>query len=89
MSPVGPTIWADGRIVGGWAQRPTGAIVVRLLEDVGREATTAIEEAADRLQAWIDQVVAGVVGRVSRIDLLDERAGAVATFRWTPFLTGD
>lgn len=49
----GPTIWVDGRIVGGWAQRPTGEIALRLLEDVGSEASVAIDAAAARLQAWL------------------------------------
>ena len=52
---AGPTVWADGRIVGGWAQRPDGEVVYELLEDVGRDATTAIGRAAaalaDRLGA--------------------------------------
>ena len=39
---AGPTVWVDGRIVGGWAQRATGEVVYELLEDVGRAATTAV-----------------------------------------------
>jgi hypothetical protein len=35
---IGPTVWWDGRIVGGWAQRAGGEVVIRLLEDVGTEA---------------------------------------------------
>ena len=50
---VGPTVWCDGRIVGGWAQRPDGDVVVRLLEDVGRDHTTAIDAAAERLTGWL------------------------------------
>src|SRR5579872_6569345 len=50
---VGPTVWWDGRIVGGWAQRPDGEIAVRLLEDAGAEAAAAISAEAQRLQAWI------------------------------------
>lgn len=50
---AGPTIWVDGRIVGGWTQRPDGDIALRYLEDVGAEAVTAIDEAAGRLQAWL------------------------------------
>jgi len=46
---VSPTIWADGRIVGGWARRPSGEIAVRLLEDVGAEATAGIEAEAAAL----------------------------------------
>jgi len=50
---IGPTIWWDGRIVGGWAQRQDGEIAVRLLEDVGTEAAAAIAAQARRLQEWI------------------------------------
>ena len=39
---VGPTVWYDGRIVGGWAQRADGEIVYRLLEDIGSEATATV-----------------------------------------------
>ena len=53
---VGPTVWSDGRIVGGWAQRRDGEIVVRLLEDVGADARTAVDEEAVRLQAWLGPV---------------------------------
>ena len=53
---VGPTIWADGRIVGSWAQRKDGDIATRLLEDVGREAAAAVDAAAARLQAAIGDV---------------------------------
>src|SRR4029453_2259928 len=38
---AGPAIWWDGRVVGGWAQRRTGEVVLRLLEDVGGDATAA------------------------------------------------
>jgi hypothetical protein len=53
---IGPTVWCDGRIVGGWAQRRTGPaageIVVRLLEDVGSEAAARIEALAEALSTW-------------------------------------
>ncbi len=52
----GPTIWVDGRIVGGWAQRPDGEIVPHLLEDVGTEARSAIEREAARLAEWIGPI---------------------------------
>ncbi|MGW5768037.1 winged helix DNA-binding domain-containing protein [Streptomyces longwoodensis] len=51
---VGPTVWWDGRVVGSWAQRPSGEVVWRLLEPVGREAEAAVEEAAATLRAWLD-----------------------------------
>jgi hypothetical protein len=52
---VGPTVWWDGRVVGGWAQRPDGEIVWRILdrEGVGRQAETAIGAAAERLRGWV------------------------------------
>ena len=50
---AGPTIWVDGRIVGGWAQRRTGEIVPHLLEDVGREARDSIDLEAARLEGWL------------------------------------
>jgi hypothetical protein len=50
---AGPTIWLDGHVVGGWAQRATGEVVLRLLEDVGTDATEAIEAEAARLTAWL------------------------------------
>ncbi len=53
---VGPSVWSDGRMVGGWAQRPDGEITYRLLEDVGRDARAAIDTAAARLAAWIGPV---------------------------------
>ncbi len=54
---IGPTVWCDGRIVGGWAQRKEGGeVVVRLLEDVGAEAARAIAAEAARVQAWIGDV---------------------------------
>ena len=50
---AGPTIWLDGHVVGGWAQRATGEVVLRLLEDVGTDASEAIEAEAARLTAWL------------------------------------
>ena len=50
---IGPTAWWDGRIVGGWAQRKDGEIAVRLLEDIGAEASAAIDTEAQRLREWI------------------------------------
>ena len=38
---AGPTVWWDGRIVGGWTQRADGEIVWRALDDVGRDGQRA------------------------------------------------
>lgn len=50
---VGPTVWCDGRVVGGWAQRDGGEVLVKLLEDVGGEAARAIHQAAEELMKHI------------------------------------
>jgi hypothetical protein len=49
---IGPSIWADGRIVGGWGQRPDGEVVWRLLHDIGVEATESVADQAAQLTAW-------------------------------------
>jgi hypothetical protein len=53
---IGPTVWSDGRIVGGWAQRPEGEIVFRLLADVGTETKAAIVAETGRLSEWLGAV---------------------------------
>jgi hypothetical protein len=53
---VGPTIWWDGRIVGGWGQRPDGEVVTRLLEDIGREGEAAVAVEVERLWRWLGGV---------------------------------
>ena len=50
---AGPTIWVEGRIVGGWARWPSGEIAVRLLEKVDTEAARMIDAEAARLAAWL------------------------------------
>jgi Winged helix DNA-binding domain len=50
---AGPTVWSDGRIVGGWAVLPSGEVVTRLLEDIGLEASDAVENERARLTAWL------------------------------------
>ena len=50
---AGPTVWWDGRVVGGWSQRRDGEIVVGLLENIGRDARAAIDAEAERLAAWV------------------------------------
>ncbi len=50
---IGPTVWSDGRVIGGWACRPGGEIAWRLLEDAGMDTAAAVRGAADRLTAWL------------------------------------
>jgi hypothetical protein len=53
---AGPTVWWDGRVVGGWTQRTDGEVVWKLLEDVGADATAAVEAEAARLETWLGDV---------------------------------
>jgi hypothetical protein len=53
---VGPTVWVDGRIVGGWAQRGDGRVVPRLLEDVDVEAAARLDDEVTALTHWLDGV---------------------------------
>lgn len=50
---AGPTVWVDGRIVGGWAQRPDGEVVYELFEEVGADASAAIEDRVAALSTWL------------------------------------
>jgi hypothetical protein len=49
---AGPTLWWDGRIVGGWYQTDGGEVVLQMLEDVGSEGLRALEDQAARLTDW-------------------------------------
>ena len=50
---AGPTVWWEGRIVGGWRQTDSGEVVLQLLEDVGAEGLRAIHDEAARLTKWL------------------------------------
>jgi len=54
---IGPTIWADGRIVGGWGQRPDGEVAIELLEDVGADHQDLVQVERARIQAFVGEVV--------------------------------
>ena len=53
---AGPTAWAEGRMIGGWAQRDDGEVVVRLLDDVGAETTARIEKRGAELTTMLGDV---------------------------------
>ncbi|RYJ01950.1 MAG: winged helix DNA-binding domain-containing protein, partial [Actinomycetales bacterium] len=53
---AGPTVWADGRVVGGWAQRDDGEVVTHLLEDVGSETAAAVQVRAAHLTQLLGDV---------------------------------
>lgn len=50
---AGPTVWWNGRVVGGWAQTPGGAIAYRLLRDIGSQGEDRVAQLASALEAWI------------------------------------
>jgi hypothetical protein len=50
---IGPTVWWAGRVVGGWAQRASGEVTCRLLEDIGADAAAAVTAEAAALEAWL------------------------------------
>ncbi|MFV0525844.1 MAG: winged helix DNA-binding domain-containing protein [Acidimicrobiales bacterium] len=58
---AGSTAWWNGRIVGGWAQRPDGEVVVLPIGDVGAEAEAALEREAERLTTFLAGDVVGSV----------------------------
>jgi hypothetical protein len=51
---AGPTVWWDGRIVGGWRQSDSGDVELQMLEDVGAEGLRAVEREAAELTEWFD-----------------------------------
>ncbi len=53
---AGPTVWWNGRVVGGWAQRADGELVWRLFSEPGAEARAAIGVEAERLAGWLGEV---------------------------------
>jgi hypothetical protein len=52
----GPTVWVDGRIVGAWVQGKDGAIALGMLEDVGAEASAAVEAQAHAMEQLLGPV---------------------------------
>ena len=52
---MGPTVWLDGRIVGGWTQTENGEIRMELLEDLGPPELEMIEEKAGALHHWLGE----------------------------------
>lgn len=51
---AGPTVWVDGRVVGGWAQRPDGEIAVRTFEQpIGAEHRRLLDAEIARLTALV------------------------------------
>jgi hypothetical protein len=73
---AGPMVLVDGRVVGGWAQRPDGPVVTSLFEDVGAEARRAVDAEAAAIEAWLGS--SRVIPRF-RTPLESELSGAIRT----------
>lgn len=54
---AGPTVWVDGCVVGGWAQRDDGSVVTEPTTDLPRSTRRAIHAESERLQSWLDGTV--------------------------------
>jgi hypothetical protein len=53
---AGPTVWSNGRVVGGWWQDDAGRIVVKLLSRVDAATRRAVNGERERLEAWLGDV---------------------------------
>lgn len=53
---AGPTIWAHGRVVGGWAIRKDGHLAHEVFDDVGAVASDMIEDQISELADWLGEV---------------------------------
>jgi hypothetical protein len=53
---AGPTVWANGRAVGGWTQGPDGEVVVELLERVDERTGNMIQAQRKRMKGWLEDV---------------------------------
>jgi hypothetical protein len=54
---IGPTLWWNGQIVGGWAVAATGEVRTAVLADRGTEVIDAAEGAAADLQDRLEGAV--------------------------------
>jgi hypothetical protein len=52
---AGPTIWVDGRVVGGWAQRKSGELAFKLLEHLPAERVKSVLDEAERIRRLIGE----------------------------------
>ena len=49
---IGPSVWLDGLIIGGWAQRPDGEVAFELFEDLGTDVADMAQAEAERVTDW-------------------------------------
>lgn len=54
---AGPTVWADGRVVGGWGQRPDGEIVLELTTSLDTTHKGLLDKAVQQLTDLLGDTV--------------------------------
>ena len=54
---AGPVIWADGKVIGSWIQKPDGSIAYQLTEKIGRKHQKLLNDAIDRTVAFCGDVI--------------------------------
>lgn len=54
---IGPTVWADGEIVGGWSSRADGGVAVALFEPLHTDQAELLAERTAALEAFLDGTV--------------------------------
>jgi hypothetical protein len=50
---AGPTIWVDGKVAGGWAQKPDGEIVFDIQRKLSPKQMTMLDDAASQLVEFV------------------------------------
>jgi hypothetical protein len=53
---AGPTVWANGRVVGAWAQTEEGEVVVELFARLDAASRARVDAERGRLAAWLGDV---------------------------------
>ena len=53
---AGPTVWANGRVVGAWAQTETGEVVVEPFARLDAATRAGLDAERGRLAAWLGDV---------------------------------
>jgi hypothetical protein len=53
---AGPTVWANGRVVGAWGQTERGEVLVKPFGRLDAATRTLLEAERERLQSWLGDV---------------------------------
>ena len=53
---AGPTVWANGRVIGGWTQAEEGEVLVELLDRIDARIRKAVDAERERLRDWLGDV---------------------------------